>query len=196
MRALVIIFFLFWSLAAKADSSAIKWYKGSVVLATQEVYVGDLYIENQFDIVLVKEDSKVKVLPAHKVHAVYFYDSIENINRKFISVPEQREAYHSYRLYEIVLKGEVNVLRREKSFSDNQREEYNADGFLYYIHWNERITTLRRFRADIFPKLADSKPAINAYIRDQKLNSNLESDAIRIIDFYNHLANDEVIASR
>lgn len=199
MRVLVAIFFFlfFCVVGVKANSSTITWYSGSVVLANQEVYVGELYIQNQFDLLLIRDDSKVKVFPAHKVHSIYFYDSIENINRRFVSIEERQEAFTSFRLYEVVLKGKVSVLRREKRFSDNQLEEYNANGFRYYVQWKDSITDLKRFRSDIYPTLLEySKPAISAFIREHKLNSNLDSDAIQIIDYYNHLANDQVIASR
>lgn len=197
MKVVGTIFFFLCATGIHADPGSITWYSGSVVLSNQEVYVGELYIENQFDLLLIKEDSKVKVLPAHKIQAIYYYDSAENINRRFVSIAEQQESFRYFRLYEIVLRGEVSVLRREKRYADHQLEDYHSAGFQYYVQWNNNLTNLKKFRVDVFPQLPEfSNPALNSYIRKNKLNCNQEGDAIRIIDFYNHLANDQVIAAR
>ena len=68
--------------------------------------------------------SKVKYewcIHAHKIRSLYFYDRGNNINRRYLSLKEDDGVRSSYHLYEIVITGKVDVLRRKKmsAFSEH-----------------------------------------------------------------------------
>ncbi len=89
--------------------------------------------------------SKVKrraVYPAHKIRSLYFYDRGSNINRRYLSLKEDDGVRSSYQLYEIVVNGKVDVLRRKKmsAFSEHPSEL----DFNYFIRYNDELNCVKK----------------------------------------------------
>lgn len=164
---------------------SVVWYEGSVVLKSREVLTGEISIEPDYDLILHRSNGKVEVYPAHKINSLYFYDAEANINRKFISLKETG-LFNHHQLFEIVLRGEVSIYRKQKLFTGTNPSD--AEGYLYYIYHNEQLTDLIKFRTQIYPQLLESSGnTLSVFIKDHRLNPNSSANAIEIIKFYNDL---------
>ena len=174
------------------QAGPIHWHTGSLVLVDGSVRVGEVSVVGEFDLVLFHDGDLVTPYPAHKIRSLCFYDQQADINRKYISVIDNGESISFNWLFEIVVQGEVSVWRRQKKFSSGADDglDYN-----YYVCWNRAIYPLIKFRRVIFPGLIkNSPPQLQEFMAQYKLNCNRDSDAIRIIDFYNHQTRSEAVA--
>jgi hypothetical protein len=177
-------FFLFL-IAASSSVQAFdspEWYRGSIVLSNEEVITGEVAIHAKQDVVLFRNEGMLTVYPAHKIQKVFFYDQRADINRKFVSLVSDGYGYHQFKIYEIVLYGEVTVLRKEKKFSDwDSPKDFN-----YFILQNQKIVPIKYFKRKIFPSLiAKDQFAVVSFVNDEKLNPNSLADIIQIIAYYN-----------
>lgn len=157
------------------------WYDGSLVLADDEVVVGKITVHESHNLVLVQSGQKAVVYPAYKVHSIFIYDSRANINRKYVSLANSLQNFKTYKLYEIVLRGELTLLRKEKPLSGGSAVDFN-----YYILDNGKILSLKQFRSKIFPSLANQKEFLE-FMRKEDLNPNVSADVVRLIQFYNQM---------
>jgi len=166
-----------------------QWHQGSVVLKTNEVLVGEISFEPQYDLILHRSNGRVDVYPAHKIQSFYLYDEYANINRKFISL-KQSGLFNRYQVYEIVLRGEVYVYRKQKSWTGNYPSD--ADGFDYFIFYRDQLMNLHKFRSKVYPYLLESAGSqLSFFVDKNKLNPNWSTNAITIIHFYNSLKKDD-----
>ena len=150
---------------------------------------GQLAIQLAYDIVLLKVNDRVQVYPAHAVESVHFYDERENINRKFLSLA-QPDQYARPALYEVVVRGEVAVLRRAKDYINTRVSE--QDAFDFFLWHDASLIPLNRFRDKIYPMmLARHQTAMTTYKTERDINPNNPADAIRLIKFYNELVHIE-----
>jgi len=173
------------SLAAQASSPS--WLQGSLVLHTREVLTGDVSIEARHDVVLLRQNGHVDVYPAHRISAVYFYDPAANVNRKFVSLASTPSHRPVYRLYEIVVAGEINLLRHER-LAAGHSANHEIQGFQYVVHFQNDIIALNKFRNRIYPRLVRAQPEnLATFVKDNHLNPNEPAAAIRIIQYYNTL---------
>jgi len=173
------------SLAARAYTP--QWLQGSLVLHTQEVLTGELSIEARHDMVLFRRHDHVEVYPAHKISAVYYYDTAVNINRKFVSLASTSGYRLVFRLYEVVLSGEVNLLRHER-LAAVRSTNHEVQGFQYVVRFRDAIITLRKFRSRIYPELLRThSDGITRFVKDNHLNPSEPAAAIRIMQYYNTL---------
>jgi hypothetical protein len=134
------------------------------------------------------------VYPAHKIRSLYFYDGGKNINRKFISFKKDDGVRSSYHLYEVVITGTVDVLRRKKEASFAQHTE--PLDFNYFVRCNNELTPLKKFRRKIYPQLrSNADERLENFIASNKLRTDQPDNALRIIEYYNTLVKmDEPIA--
>ncbi len=91
-----------------------------------------------------------------------------------------------YQLYEVIITGEVNVVRRTKQSAFSVHAD--ALDFNYFILYNDKLTPLRKFNRKIFPHLiSPSDDRLKKFISTNRLTAHHAGNAIRIIDFYNRL---------
>jgi hypothetical protein len=126
-------------------------YNGVIVDHHQEVIVSQLTVHAGFDAVIYKSklDTSTRViLPAHRVKSFRYFDNASNINRQFISLR------HSgiYRFYEIVIYGEVQVIRRLKrnkpSLETDEANDYN-----FFLWFRNDLIDLKKFKSIVYPLL-------------------------------------------
>ena len=176
------------------NAQSLVWFEGSVVLSTCEVLVGKISLKDNHDLILFEQGETRAVYPAHKIRSLYFYDRRSNINRRYLSFEEQNGVRSSYVLYEIVITGKVDVLRRKKmnAFSEHASEL----DFNYFVRYNNELTELRKFKKKVFPQLqSEPDTRLESFIAANKLRPDLPVNAIRIIEYYNSLVRvDEPIA--
>jgi len=162
------------------------WFEGSLVLSTCEVLVGEILPQAEHDVVLFEKDNSRMVYPAHKIRSVYFYDRKKNINRKFISVKNDDGVRSSHHLYEVVITGTVDVLRRKKQLAFSGQTE--PLDFNYFVRCNNELTPLKKFRRKVYPQLRSRSDArLENFVASKKLRINTPDNAIRIIEYYNTL---------
>jgi hypothetical protein len=175
-------------------AQSLEWFEGSVVLSTCEVLVGKISIKSEHDLILFEQGETRTVYPAHKIKSLYFYDRGSNINRRYLSFKEDYGARSSYHLYEIVVTGKVDVLRKKKmtAFSEHPSEL----DFNYFTLYNDELIALRKFKKKVFPHLqSEPDTRLENFITANKLRADLPTNAIRIIEYYNSLVKvDEPIA--
>lgn len=180
----------FYTSKGQSFNQSLNWYEGSVVLATGRVVTGKISLDAFHGIMLLEQDTIRTVYPAHKIRSLYFYDTADNINRRFLSVKDRDLVRASWRFYEVVLQGEINVLRRQKL---NGRKLADASDFTYHLQYNDEILGLRAFIKKVYPRLdAPFNERLKDFIRVNKLSANTLANAIRIIEFYDQIirAND------
>lgn len=177
-----IIFVSLYLILFSINADPIAWHSGSIVLSSREVLVGKISVQPEFDIILFSVNDQTTVYAAHKVESLNFYDTDLNINRKFTTIQQKVGASLHYSFFEIVIWGEIKVLRRSKS---NSIRANDACGFSYYIKDGDTLITLFKFRDSLFPKLIQSSPELLSYMKEENLNPNLASDTFTIIQFYN-----------
>jgi hypothetical protein len=184
-------YFLFFLLLPGVASAA-QWSEGSVVLANDSVIVGELEVRSLDDVVLFRNGSKVDVYPSHKVRSVLFFDASDNIVHRFVSIQTSSVAFSRYLFYEVVVNGEVSVLRRRNFRLKSSEIEDHATGYHYLIRFKNEFTSLHNFGAKVYPKL--KRISINEFalsVKKNKLNPHKQANAIRIIQLYNEQASAE-----
>src|SRR5688500_8257638 len=90
-----------------------EWHQGAIVLQSDDVLRGQVAMHESHDLVLFQSDDGMMVLPAHKVRTVLFYDAASDINRKFVTVRRTENFRFQYRIFEVVISGDITVLRRK-----------------------------------------------------------------------------------
>ena len=172
------------------------WHEGSLVLSDKQVLKGEIVVQGAFDLVLFREEGEnFTIFPAHKLKSVSLYDEHADINRKYVTRKVHSKGLFVYRMYEVVVHGEVEVLRRQivKNHHGGLSDKYDFD---YFVVAQHGIVALNRFREDVYPWMMTVCPAeLKAYRKQNHLNPNLRADAIQMILFFNK-AYPKLLASR
>lgn len=159
-------------------------HEGSVVLQNGEVLTGQIYMPSFELIFLVSEEQRI-ALPAHKIQQVRFYDAAIDVNRKFEVYRSADGGISGALLYEIVLFGDVKVLRRPKVSAQLISGASHAD-YLYYFSHNDSIEDLIKFNRLLFSKIkSELGEPLTSFMRVNDLYPDNIVDAMRIIKFYN-----------
>jgi hypothetical protein len=175
-----------------SNATAQTWFEGSITLADKQVLTGDISIDTRYDLILIKNNGVVDVYPAHRVYAARVYDANKKINRRYISMKHPFNARLSL-LFEIVISGEIFVLRRELT-RYSTTIEHEALGFDYYVLYENELIELESFNPRVYPKLKPSEDALASFIKNNRLNPNDEAAAVQIIQYYNkQVASAEVV---
>jgi hypothetical protein len=195
MKCVALIFLMMFTWSKQVVAGPTTWTTGTVVLNTEQVLNAEIAVAAKHDLVLMKVGDRVEVLPAHRIKAIYYYDPQQKINRKFISLSTSSLARQQWKLYEVVLNGDLPVLRRLKSIAS--KSESVTDDFEYFVYNHQEMVNLKRFRARVYPELVAAKGSLlTHYVKSNRLNPNNEASAIRIVEHFNQLVNDDVVASR
>ncbi len=156
------------------EAQDLIWHHGSVVLANNQVLVGNVS-RGGFDLLLLKDDAgAVTVYPAHKVSSFRYYDEAHQINRSFVTI---RNKY-----YERVVVGKISVFRIQKFF-DEKINESNADAFDFFIEAEKRIFSIKQFRKKFFDYVREELEL--RMIPYRNLDPNTRHGALSLIVLYN-----------
>lgn len=187
------LFLLLMALSSGVSGSpSLTWHDGVVVLSDQQILNGQVAIHKRENLILFRLGEKVTVYPAHKIQNVFYYDHNADINRKFVSIANHEHGYAEYQLFEIVLRGQVTVLRKERFHLNHEDHE----DFNYFTLYRDEVLPIKQFRKKVYPHLSDCDPIkSSAYEGKERLNLNSTKDAINLIKFYNQLVrNSESLA--
>jgi len=185
-----------FSAAASVENSC--WHNGAIVLRNDKVVVGRVQMEELYDIILFipRDSNHVEVYPAFKLKSIRFFDSAAQINRRYVSVQPNTSNNEVFQLFEIVVAGQVSVVRRLKAFHAAIPDD--ATDFTYYSLHQAELVELKKFATKVYPKLLyPSDNQLNSYARHNRLNPNQLADAIILIKYFNTMcALGEVITRR
>jgi hypothetical protein len=188
-----IFFCLLFVNSLSANAQSLKWHEGSVVLTSGDVIVGKMVVDPFLDVVLFQENDRRTVYPAHKVRSLYYYDDSYDINRRFISLREENFPYNHHQLFEVVVCGEVNVLRKQKTRFLNSSD---ALDFTYYVSYRDDVVLLRKFGKKIYPQLKSSMEKLDDFVSANHLREYDSSNSITIIEYYNRQLLTETITAK
>lgn len=175
-----ISFLLGISLVAQHRSEAGN--TGSVVLHEQEVVLGRISVYPEHDLVVLKNNTGIAVLPAYKIESVHYYDSTANLNRRYISCVDTESPYAHHKLFEIVIMGKIPVVRRPMSWSNKSDDALN---FNYFLLYEGAIIDLQKFKKLVYPELIKKSNDIETFVKLERLDPGQLGNAIRIIQHYN-----------
>lgn len=171
------------------QAQELEWFEGSVVLQNDEVRVGTISLEAAHDLILFQEGASRMVYPAHAINSIYFYDKAANINRRYIARKINHGVQTSYQFYEIVISGDVSVLRRQKNIAFKKNS--NANDYNYFTLYKNQLTPLNKFEKEIYPQLRlSSNEEFEAFHSTYKPATNELVNSIQIIEFYNSIVKD------
>jgi hypothetical protein len=179
------------TLTTKAQS--LKWYDGSVVLTTGGVIIGKMVVEPALNVLLVQQNNVRTVYPAHKIKSLYYYDDSSDINRRYISLRDKSTLYNHYQLFEIVVQGEVDVLRKQETKSRNPSD---ALDFTYYVSYRDDVMLLKKFGKKVYPHLKSSMETLDDFVSSNHLRQYDCSNSITIIEYYNRQLRADMITAK
>lgn len=185
MRISLILLFFAANLLVRAQETG-DWKEGVIVLSNNQVLNGSLFFTG-FETVLFKTHDKelVSVFRAHDLQQIRFFDSLINVNRRFIIANGTEDHYQHSKLFEVVLDGGISVIRRLPLASESMMQQTHALAYDYFIKVDLDIVPLSKFRDRYYPSLLKNCFGLSAFVSAQKLNPNIQVDAIRIIKFCN-----------
>jgi hypothetical protein len=170
------------------QAQSLEWFEGSLVRSDNQVQVGNISLTTEHDLIILKQGEQRTVLPAHKLKSLYFYDAGKDVNRRYVSLKINDGVRSVYQLYEVVISGEIDILRRKKesAFSLDQ----DALDFNYYIYHDHELLPLRKFKRRIYNTLQlKSDDRIQYFMKTQGLGVELPVHIIRIVEYYNGFFN-------
>ncbi len=166
--------------ASVVASDVLKWNHGVIVMADGEVRQGELLFQVP-ELVLFRDNNEVSVMAAGKVQSFRYYDAEANINRKFISHSSGRTAA----FYEVVIWGEVSVIRKLKHQLISKRKKSDAADYDYFVSRQGSIIPLKRFGHNVYPDLVAKSQHLRKLVRERNLKTYDQADAIQIVQLYN-----------
>ncbi len=173
-------------------SESLEWNAGVLVTVDGEVQQGELAFQVS-EIVLFRAAGEVTVYPANKVRSFRYFDQEENINRKYVSRPSAYGRNASF--YEVIVVGEVSVMRLLKSKRITDRKKSDLDDYDYFVLFEGNLIILNQFRNKVYPELIARSGQIPFLIKEHHLNPNQKADAIRIVQLYNKVAYTETVVA-
>jgi hypothetical protein len=96
-------------------------------------------------------------------------------------------------LFEIVVHGEVGVLRKQKNRFSSPTD---ALDYTYYVSYRDDVVLLRKFGKKIYPQLKSSMENLDDFVSANHLREYDSSNSITIIEFYNRQLRDEMITAK
>ncbi|HNP95350.1 MAG TPA: hypothetical protein PKJ63_06965 [Cyclobacteriaceae bacterium] len=166
------------------------WYEGVVVLESGELIKGNLSFPSFELVFAVTEQGERIALPANKIKLIRCYDPLLKANRRFDSFPVDEGYLQTRKLFEVVVKGTVSVLRRPVNLYREISEIDHLDYNYYFVTASQSIKEFRDFASDGLSQMKIGVgDVITDYIRENHLRPNQMADIIMIVKFYNELSN-------
>jgi len=169
----------------------LEWREGVVVLHGGRVINGLIHHPKGFNLIFLKTDEDKIVLTSGKVQLFRYYDPDANINRKFVSLKGSKWGFE---FYEVVVNGEVSVLRELKRYADKTHPD-EIDSYDYFTCMNGTLEPMMHFRNRVFPRLLEERPLeIRAYMHKERLDPNEMKSALLIIMEFNRIRQNDLSA--
>jgi hypothetical protein len=156
-------------------------YEGSITLSDNQVVTGKILVHRAYDLVLIEYRDSIAVFPAHKISALRYFDEEANINRKFVAILNETETRRVPVIFEMVVSGKVQVLRRLKSIHHEETDD--ADGYNYYSYFNGNLHNLKDFAGKVYPEIQSL--SLKEFVSSRKISPYQMQDVFSIIKHFN-----------
>lgn len=173
------------------------WNPGVVVLENNNMLEGDIKFDHKNGVIQCRDNGKIKAFSSHGVVYFYFINKVTNILHRFISVEQStKDNYHRKDFYEIVLEGELTLLRKRNKAIDPVRrgQTSSTDNMMhhilcydYYVYYEGEMLEIDKFKKDIVPLMEDKDQEIQKYADRKNLRLYYLMDQISLISYYNGL---------
>lgn len=206
----LITLFLFTIGVAQAQFSLEMWHDGKVVLESGDTLRGRVKYDLDNNAVRIVLPNKTeKTFTAHKAWYVEIFDENVNMYREFYALPyEIRPGYETMVYFEVLQKGEITLLSREKLVQRTvQNSPYNfyrntytfTDvAYQYFaLKQGNELLDISTKRRDVLALLGKHEKEIKKFMKSNRLKMERRTDLIRTFAYYNALISDiEKKASR
>ena len=180
-RVVLLFFMTTFSLASFAE----EWFQGSVVLKSKSVLRGEISVKHGYDVVFFRVSDQVSVIPAFKIAYVNMYDEDLEAERRFVSLNIGVGASRSFQFFELLVDGEVSILRRELNVWYSIHVDLTD--YEYFVLFNDEILPLHKFRKKVFPSMLDkSQGALQQYVKSNQLSAKTLDDILDMSQYYNN----------
>ncbi|HEY0655648.1 MAG TPA: hypothetical protein VGD65_21085 [Chryseosolibacter sp.] len=161
-----------------------EWFRGSVVLKSKSVLRGEISVKHGYDVVFFRVADQVSVIPAFKIAYLSLYDEESEIQRRFVSLAIGIGAARSHQFFELLVDGEVTILRRQLSLWYSLHLDMTE--YEYYVLFDEEIHGLHKFRKNVYPRLiSKTEGALASYVRANNLSTKALDDILEMTTYYN-----------
>ncbi len=191
------ILFLCLSVELVGSTRNLSWFEGTVIFKNDRQVKGEIHIDMDLGLLLIKDPGGIKSFPAFKVKYMEYYDEILGRTRSFITVPNRALRFHrSANIFELVITGELKVLRKEIDTYDNFRgenathmSEFNRHGddqFTYYLYDGKTLTKFNWLTKKRIANLVQKySTEVEDYVKQYKMNLKDTMSRIKVIAYYN-----------
>ncbi len=195
---------VFWSLmticflcSATCLASDPEWNPGVVMLESNKILEGDIKYDHKNGVIQCRENGKIKAFSSHGVASFYYLNETTNILHRFIAVEQEtKENYRRKQFYEIVLEGDLTLLRKRNKSADPVRKGHNSGSaslmhhilcYDYYVYRDGEMTEINKFKKRVMPLMKDKKREVVSYADKKSLKLYYLMDQISLISYYNGL---------
>lgn len=176
---------LFMLTTCSFASFAEEWYQGSVVLKSKSVLRGEISVRHGYDVIFFRVSDQVSVIPAFKIAFINLFDESLQAQRRFVSLNIGLGASHSFKFFELLVDGEVSILRRELTVWYSLH--LDLTDYEYFVLYNDEILELHKFRKKIYPTLLEnSEGALESYVKTNQLSAKTLEDILEMTEYYNN----------
>jgi hypothetical protein len=162
-----------------------QWYKGTVHLKNNQVLKGQVAFKPEYEVIFfrVGDGEELTVIPAFRVFMLSVFDTLDKIDRRFVSLRIGDGPKSLYQFFELVVDGTVPVFRRQQMiWYSIYLDEVDFD---YYILYNDELYLYQKFKKHIYPSLARDNESLVSYVEQNRLNLGRLGDVLQTIRFYN-----------
>jgi hypothetical protein len=123
--------------------------------------------------------------PAAEINYINIHDNHVKVPRKFISLSSEERGRAVNKIYEVVLQGELSVIRKPRGGSLPDFDDVYS--YEYFVMESSTVTKLADFRKTIYPIIEHhySPKQMMKFLNYENLNPWSPADAIKLIDIYN-----------
>ncbi|MDN5212449.1 hypothetical protein QQ020_10350 [Fulvivirgaceae bacterium BMA12] len=196
-----ILLIIFWLAGHAGLSRDLNWYEGTVIFVNQTQKTGELHLNMDLGLLLIKESNGIKTFPAFKVKYVELYDDKMAKMRSFISLPYKSSRFNqASNLFEVVLQGELFVLRRQQNTFDMVLETnltgkypnpnpFDKEHYVYYLYDGFQLTKLRHLNKKRLSSLVEKYGIeVDSYAKRKRINYKDTFGRIQVIAYYNAIS--------
>ncbi len=181
------------------------WHAGLLILPNNEQLETNILFDASTDLIQVQTGTTIKVYSARQVLAFQYFDPHTNVVRHYESHLYARNHARKTRMFfEVVVAGEMKVLRRFKSWkqarsvtaSHTDQLWYDSNNtYDYLVYTQNKFIPIKNFKKVILPQLLQEYgDALNAFMKKQQLTVFSQRGRLMVINRYNVLKNAEAVA--
>lgn len=181
------------------------WHEGELTLLSGEAVKGKVKYNLEGDLVQVNVENTIQTYSARKILFFEIFDETVSRYRQFYALPyDIRPGYQVPMLFEVLYENTMTLLCREAVVQENIPQynyysyynygnrfstRYRLDYEYFFLDQKGGIVKYNEKKDDLYQILEDSRPAIEKYVKENKLKHNRQKDLIRITAYYNSLIN-------